>query len=365
MTVGVGIIGAGSICPAYLENLVRFPDLTVPVIGDIRPTAAAALAAEFTIPESGGPGAVLSHPDVEIVLNLTTPAAHAEITAAALDAGKHVYSEKPIALDPRTSAELLATAERAGLRLGCAPDTVLGAGIRTALDLIQDGSIGIPLSGLSLFQSPGPECWHPNPEFLFQEGAGPLFDMGPYFLTTLVHVFGPVATVAATASVGRPVRTVGSGPRAGTTFDVDTATHISMLIQFLSGQHAQATFSFDSPLFRTDFVEITGTDATLALPDPNRFGGELLRLGRSDTPRWETIPLAGASVGRGIGVLDMARAIRAGEPHRASADIAHHVLETMSAAAESARTTSFVDVTSKAEPTVPLPAEWDPFARTL
>lgn len=362
--VGVGFIGAGVISGAYLRNLTRFPDVAVHIVGDLVPKAAAARAEEYGVPASGTPEEVLAHPDVEIVVNLTIPAVHAEVSTRAVRAGKHVWSEKPFALDRASGQALLAEAAAAGLRLGCAPDTVLGAGIQTARRVIARGDIGCPLTALTLFQGPGPQSWHPNPAFLFQAGAGPLFDMGPYYLTTLVQAFGPVGRVAALGSTASPTQVVGSGPRAGEVFDIEVPTHVGLLIQFASGASGQSIFSFESPLARAGFVEITGTEATLSLPDPNTFDGEL-RIRRAGSIGWDPIPLSGASAGRGLGVLDMARAIRAGVPHRITGELAYHVLDIMVSATDSIESGQFVDLTSTVGAQEPLPEDWDPFAASL
>ncbi len=362
--VGVGFIGAGVISGAYLKNLTSFPDVAVHIVGDLVPEVAAARAEEYGVPVGGTPDEVLAHPEVEIVVNLTIPAAHAEVATRAVRAGKHVWSEKPFALDRPSGRALLDEAAAAGLRLGCAPDTVLGAGIQTARRVIERGDIGRPLTALTLFQGPGPQSWHPNPAFLFQIGAGPLFDMGPYYLTTLVQAFGPVGRVAALGSTASPTQVVGSGPRAGEVFDIEVPTHVGLLTQFASGASGQSIFSFESPLPRTGFVEITGTEATLSLPDPNTFDGDL-RIRRSGGTDWEPIPLTGASAGRGMGVLDMARAIRAGVPHRITGELAYHVLDIMVSATDSISSGQFVDLASTVGVQDPLPEDWDPFTATL
>jgi predicted dehydrogenase len=362
--VGVGVIGAGTISGAYLRNLNSFPDVRVHAIGDLVPAVAAARAAEFGVPRSGSPAEVLGHDDVEIVVNLTIPAAHAEISIRALESGRHVWTEKPLALDPDSGHQVVTTAASAGVRLGCAPDTVLGAGIQTALRVIAAGDIGRPLAGLTLFQTAGPESWHPNPGFYFLPGGGPLFDMGPYYLTTLVQALGPITRVAAVGSRSRLSRVVGSGPLAGTPIPVEVDTHLAMLAQFAGGGTSQSVFSFESPLPRGGFVEITGTEATLSLPDPNNFDGDL-RIRRTGSDDWESIPLAGAVAGRGLGVLDMARSIRAGVSHRITGELGEHVLEAMAASVESATRSEFVDLDTTVEPFAPLPADWDPYARTL
>jgi len=362
--VGVGVIGAGVISDAYIKSMQSFPDLKVVAIGDLRPEVAKDKAGQFGIETHGGPEVVLGHPDVEIVVNLTIPIAHVEVALAAIAAGKHVWSEKPFSLDQESGLKLLATAQDAGLRLGCAPDTFLGPGLQTARRIIEKGEIGQPLTALTLMQSPGPESWHPNPAFLFQEGAGPLFDIGPYYLTTLVQTFGPVAAVAGIGSKSRGKRTIGSGPLAGTDFDVTVPTHVSAIMKFESGQSSQSIFSFDSPLPRGGFVEITGADATLALPDPNAFDGEI-KIRRRGADDWETVAETKAVAERGTGVLDMARAIRADRPHRATGALAFHVVDVMASITDSIDSGAFVDVTSTVEVPAILPDDWDVQASTL
>lgn len=362
--VGVGVIGAGNISTQYLDNITAFRDLKVHVISDLVPEMAATRAAEYGIEDFGDVDVALNHPDVEIIINLTTPAAHVAVATAAIEAGKHVWSEKPFSLDRESGLGLLAAADAAGLRLGCAPDTFLGAGLQTAQRIISRGDIGTPLAGLTMMQYAGPDAWHPNPAFLFQHGAGPLFDMGPYYLTALIQAFGAVQSVAALGSQSRSTRVVGSGERAGQEFAVEVPTHVQAIARFEGGASSQSTFSFDSPLSRTGFVEITGTEATLALPDPNNFDGDLRMMARG-SDEWTTIPSTGTSAGRGLGVLEMARAIRANVPHRAQGELAFHVLDTMVSITESMSTGTFVAVRSTATPASPLPEGWDPEAATL
>ncbi|GAA0311384.1 Gfo/Idh/MocA family oxidoreductase [Kineococcus aurantiacus] len=362
--VGVGIIGAGVISGTYLENLTSFPDVQVHAIGDLFPEAAQARAEEYGIAHHGGIDAVLGHDDVELVINLTIPAAHVDVSLAAIAAGKHVWSEKPVALDRQSGQQLLQAAEAAGVRLGCAPDTFLGAGLQSALRALQRGDIGTPLTALTLLQGPGPESWHPNPAFLFQAGAGPLFDVGPYYLTTLVQAFGPVSSVAAIASKSREQRTIGSGPKAGEVFDVTVPTHVSAIAQFASGQSSQSIFSCDSPLLRHGFVEITGTEATLALPDPNNFDGDL-KIRRRGSEDWEVLAQTKALSTRGTGALEMARSIREGRPHRVQGALAHHVVDVMQSIIESATTGAFVAIDSTVEVAPLLPEDWDPTVATL
>jgi predicted dehydrogenase len=362
--VGVAVIGAGNISKQYLDNLTVFPDLKVHVIADIFEDAAAARAKEYGIPEWGPPELALNHPDVEIIVNLTIPAAHVEVATAAVNAGKHVWTEKPFSLDRESGLGLLKAADAAGIRLGTAPDTFLGAGIQTALRLIQRGDIGTPLTAMTTFQTPGPESWHPNPAFLFQHGAGPLFDMGPYYLTALVQTFGSIRKVAAVGSKAKDVRVIGSGPKAGEKFTVEVPTHVSAMAQFESGASSHSVFSFESPRTRMGFVEITGTEATISLPDPNYFTGDI-KLWRAGDEDWTTVPATGPANGRGMGVLDMARALRAGVPHRASGNLAYHVLGTRVSISESVESGTFIDVESSAPTSPALPEDWNPTAATL
>lgn len=362
--VGVGVIGAGVISDQYLSNLTVFPDVTVRFIADIDLPRAAAQAEKWGVPGSGTVEELLADDDIEIVVNLTIPAAHVEVALQALAAGKHVWGEKPYALDRASAAELRDAAAAAGKTVSVAPDTFLGAGLQTALRTIRDGRIGTPLNGLTLFQSPGPESWHPSPEFLFAYGAGPLFDIGPYYITTLVQTFGPVKKVTATASKSRATRTIGSGPKAGTEFPVDVPTNHSALIEFENGGSAQSVFSFESDRGRTGFVEIAGETGTVVFPDPNNFDGdtELYALG-SEEP--ETIPAVGSTYSRGTGVVDLARSLRAGDDNRVPGALAFHVLDVMVSIAEAAERGEAVLVESTVSPSPTLPEGWDPAERTL
>jgi predicted dehydrogenase len=360
--VGVGVIGAGVISTQYLENLTRFPDLDVRFVADIDEPRAHAQAEKFGVPGAGSVAELLADEAIEVVVNLTLPRVHVEVALQVLAAGKHVWSEKPFALDRESGRQLLDAAHAAGLRVATAPDTFLGAGIQSARRLVDSGRIGTPLTALTLMQSPGPESWHPNPDFLFQEGAGPLFDIGPYYLTTLVQLFGPLARVTAVASTAKSTRTIGSGPRAGESFDVTVPTHVSALYEFESGQTAQSVFSFDSKLKRTQF-EVAGVDGTLVVPDPNTFAGDLLLHDGGDEV--VTVPSVGATTTRGSGVLELARAIREGRPERASGELAFHVLDAMISTAESAERGAPVEVASTVKVAPALPEDWDPTRATL
>ncbi|EPH42589.1 Gfo/Idh/MocA family oxidoreductase [Streptomyces aurantiacus] len=370
--VGVAVIGAGVISAEYLRTLGTFPDIRLVAVADIAPERAAAAARTHGIPLAGDVPAVLDEPDVELVVNLTVPAAHARVAAAALRAGKHVYGEKPLTPTPNEAEKLVAEASERGLLLGGAPDTFLGAGLQSAIRAVRAGRIGRPVAATTAVQSLGPESWHPDPAFFYQPGAGPLFDLGPYYLTALVALFGSVARVAATAARAREHRTVGSGPKAGQSFPVDVPTHVSALLEFASGASANSTFSFDSSHPRIRF-EVIGTEGTLAVPDPNTFRGPL-RLRANGSDEWHDLPVRGRTDGRGLGVLDMARTIRAQDEaaltgglstHRASGALAFHVLQTMTAITQSAAVGAFVPLPAQLVPPAPLPEDWDPTAATL
>ncbi|UGS26733.1 Gfo/Idh/MocA family oxidoreductase [Microbacterium resistens] len=369
--VGVGFIGTGMISDTYLENLTSFPDIRVVILGDIDTARAAAQAATHGVAESGTPEQVLAHPDVEIVVNLTIPAAHVPVSLAAIAAGKHVWSEKPIGIDRDAARELLAAADAAGLRVGIAPDTVLGPGLQTARRAIARGDIGTPLSAQTAMQYIGPDVFHPNPDFLFARGAGPVIDMGPYYVTALVNVLGAVASVAAVGLRGREVRTVQVGDRAGAEFPVEVPTLVQAIARFEQGATSQSVFSFDSPLGRTGLVEITGTEGTMVIPDPNTFGGEVritpvpTLAGMRSEPEWRTVPRVGVEAGRGLGVLDMARAIRGGLPHIATGELGYHVFDTLMAIEESVGSGRFVDVESTVGEIPLVPEDRDPFEATL
>ena len=366
--VGVGIIGAGVISHQYLVNLTAAADVKVIMVADLDLERAATQAAAYGVPASGSVADLLERDDIEIVVNLTIPAAHVPVAFDVLAAGKHVWSEKPFALDLESGSALLAEAQRLGLRVACAPDTVLGAGIQTGRRLIESGAIGTPLTALTLFQVAGPESWHPNPDFLYARGGGPLFDIGPYYLSTLVQLMGPADRVVARGSQARSSRVIASGPRAGESFAVEVPTHVAALIDFENGTSAQSTFSFQSARPRVGIVEICGTEGTLVLPDPNMFDGDLRiwRDGMTEESDTELYPSTGSNFSRGAGIVELARALRADRPERASGAFAFHVLDLMvsiQASAESDGNAVAIDSTVLIPPA--LPEDWDPIAATL
>lgn len=371
--LGVGIIGAGVISQTYLENLTSFPDVKVVAIGDVIPERARAKAEEHGIGVGGTSEDVLSHPEVELVVNLTIPAAHVDVSLAAVAAGKHVWTEKTIGLDRAGTKQLLDAAAAAGVRIGAAPDTLLGPGFQTAKRAIQDGIIGTPLFVQTAFQTQGPDLWHPEPAFLFAPGAGPLLDMGPYYFSALVSLLGPVAGVAARGSRPRLERTIHTGPRAGETFPVEVPSTVQVVSTFAGGQHGTHLLSFDSALERHGIVEIHGSEGTMVLPDPNQFGGRIayvkplgaFRDGMTFEQEWIEIEQEGTVTGRGLGVLDMARAIAADRPHVATGELGYHVLDVLLSAQESASTGQYLEIDSTVAEVPLLPAGFDPFAATL
>ena len=361
--VVVGLIGAGNVSGQYLPSLLSYPDIEVRGIADLDVVRARAQADAYDVDFAGTVDELLAIDDVELVLNLTTPAAHTAVALAVLESGRHLWGEKPLALDRASAESVLKAAAAAGLAVGNAPDTILGAGLQTAQRLLADGAIGEPHTVLTLMQGPGPESWHPRPQFLFARGAGPLFDIGPYYLTTLVQLLGPIASVEAAGHRASPERVIGTGPDAGARFPVEVDTHISVVTRFRSGAVGTSIYSFDSAV-RRQLFEISGSGGALRVPVSgfNEPPG-ILRAGADAD--WTDVPPAGERRDRGVGVLEMARAIRAGGPPRASGQLAYHVLDTMLAIEESASTGRPVEVTSTAPAVPPLAADWSSAEATL
>lgn len=362
--IAVGVVGTGVISADYLRTLTESDEVTVVAVGDLDVDRARAVAEAFGIPRAGTAASVIGDPRLEIVVNLTPPAAHAEVTLAAIAHDKHVWSEKPIALSEDDADAIVAAAGAAGVLVGVAPDTLLGGAFRTAAGALARGEFGTPFTAQAAFQYVGPDWWPPNPDFLFARGAGPVMDMGPYYVTALARVFGPAVDVVAAGQRPQAVRTVCTGPRAGEKFPVEVDTTVSAIVRYRSGAHAHLSFSFDSPLRRFGILEVTTTEATVTLPDPNRFDGvtTVLRAGEQDATE---LPSPTPAESRGLGVLSIVRALRDGTPLAASTELARHVLETPLAIEESARTGSRVELhTSFTTPTsVPRPTPGAAHAR--
>lgn len=329
--VKVGIVGCGVISDIYLTNCKASEIVEIAAVADLDLAKAAAKAEQYGVPRACSLDELLADPDIEMVLNLTIPAAHAEVSMAALHAGKHVYSEKPLAVTVEDGQAILALARSKGLRVGVAPDTVLGGGIQTCRKLIDDGAIGTPVAATAFMMYGGPESWHPNPNFLYAIGAGPMFDMGPYYLSALITLLGPIRRVTGSAIIPFQERMITSQPKYGEMIRVETPTHIAGVVDFASGPVATLVTSFDVKAGTHFSIEIHGTGGSMAVPDPNLFGGPVrLRKPGMDTA-WEEVPLTHgySENSRSIGLQDMAMAVRRGTPHRASGELGLQVLEAM------------------------------------
>ncbi|WP_035445420.1 Gfo/Idh/MocA family protein [Bacillus sp. UNC41MFS5] len=333
----VGIIGCGNISSIYLENCPKFPHLALVACADLDEPRAQAQAEKFGIPKAYSVEELLSDPEIELVINLTIPKAHAAVCIQALEAGKHVYTEKPLAITREEGKQILETAKRKNLLVGSAPDTFLGAGIQTAIHLVEQGEIGVPVGASAFMICRGHEHWHPDPAFYYDIGGGPMFDMGPYYLTALVALLGPIKRISGSARISYPERTVLSQPRAGTKIHVSTPTHLSGVIDFASGVIGTITTSFDA-FGGTSLppIEIYGSEGTLLVPDPNTFGGPV-RIRKRDEKDFAEVPLTFGFTqnSRGLGVADMAKAILESGNYRANGELAYHVLEAMHGLLES------------------------------
>jgi predicted dehydrogenase len=352
---GVGIVGVGKISEQYLATFPSLPGLRLVAVSDLNETRAAEVAAEAGV-VSYPVAELIGRPDIDVILNLTIPAAHAEIATKALLAGKHVYGEKPLALDPADALPFMKLAADRGLRVGSAPDTVLGTGIQTARQLLDSGAIGEPVGASCFWAAPGHELWHPAPEFYYQPGAGPLLDMGPYYVTALVTLLGPIVRVSGVTSRSTRERTIATGPKAGGAIGVTVDTHISALLEHESGTTSTVTVSFEVWGTRHPLFEVYGTTGTLAVPDPNEFTNSVEILTSADRV-WHTAPESAGypNAGRGYGLADMARAIATNRPHRASGELAFHVLEVMDAVLRSGAEHRVIEIGSTATRPEPVP----------
>jgi len=353
--VNVGVIGCGKISDAYFKGLRRYDLLEIVACSDLDLARARAKAAEHGIPRACSTAELLADPSIEIAVNLTIPQVHVAVNESALRAGKHVYVEKPFALDSSEGARVLALAASRNLRVACAPDTFLGGGIQTCRKLIDDGVIGRPVAALAFFMGHGHESWHPAPEFYYQKGGGPMFDMGPYYLTALVNFFGPVARVCGSSAITFPERTITTPERHGQKIHVETPTHLTGAIDFAAGGTATIAMSFDVWNYPLPPIVIFGTESTLEVPDPNTFNGTV-RVRSKDGKSYESIALTHSDDrSRGTGVADLAYAIRGGRPHRATGQLANHVVEVMEAFEKSSVTGRHIAIASTCERPAILP----------
>jgi len=354
--VGVGIIGCGNISTSYLKAARQFPILDIKAVADMRSEAASRRGAEFGVPGMRV-DQMLKRDDIEIVINLTVPLAHTDVSLAVLNAGKHVHSEKPLGVNLVEAGKVMELAAQKNLRVGCAPDTFLGGGHQTVRKLIDDGAIGTPVAGSAFFMCPGHERWHPAPGFYYLRGGGPMLDMGPYYITDLVQLLGPVASVMGSTARPKSERLVTSAPMNGTLIPVEVSTHVAGMLEFESGAVVGITMSFDVPKHRHTPIEIYGDKGSILVPDPNRFGGEV-QVAKTGGD-WETVPLTHGHIEgefRSIGVADMATAILTDRPHRASGALAFHVLEVMEAFQISADQGRRVTIESRVERPAMMPA---------
>ena len=339
----IAVIGCGVISEAYLKGAARSKLIRVKSVADLRPEAAAQCAAEFRV-RAVPVEALLADEEIKIVINLTVPQAHAPVSLSIIEAGKHVYSEKPLATSLADAQALMLAAAATRLRVGCAPDTFLGAAHQGCRRAIDAGRIGTPVAGGAAVLSHGMEHWHPNPAFFFQRGGGPMLDMGPYYVTQLVNLLGPVARVTAEATMGSARRTVSSEPLRGQVIEVEVPTTVNAVLRFASGANVALSQSWDVWKHRRLPIEIYGSEGSMLVPDPNFFGGEPLVSERDG--EWQALDIrrhpfgapnrrlrSGAEVAdyRIVGLLDMAAAIRQGRPHRSSGELALHVLEVLEA----------------------------------
>ncbi|WP_226654877.1 Gfo/Idh/MocA family protein [Pseudalkalibacillus hwajinpoensis] len=356
--IRIGVIGCGNISDIYLTNLRELESLEVVGVADLNHKKAVEKAEKYGISHVLRVDELLENEAIDLVLNLTIPAAHADISLRALEAGKHVYSEKPLAITLTDGEKVLAKAKERGLLVGVAPDTFLGGGLQTSKKLIEDGAIGEPVAATAFMMGHGPENWHPDPEFFYRSGAGPMFDMGPYYLTALIHLIGPVRRLTGSTRITSPERTITSEPKNGQKIKVETPTHVTGILDFENGAIGTIITSFDVWGTKTPFLEIYGLNGSLSVPDPNTFGGPVL-LRKPGETEWTEVPFSHGSIenSRGIGVIDMVDAIRAERDLRASGNLAYHVLEIMHGIHESSIKGMHYKMTSTCKQPTGLPSE--------
>lgn len=365
--IDIGIIGCGNISHSYLKGAARSDLVRVKAVADLRTEAAQAQAAEYGV-QALTVDQLLADPDVQIVINLTIPVAHAPVSLQIVQAGKHVYSEKPLGTRHAEAEALMLAATAKGVRVGCAPDTFLGAGHQACRRAIDAGQIGQPIAGSAFFANHGVEHWHPYPEFFFKRGGGPVLDMGPYYVTQLVNLLGPVTRVAAQATMGSATRTISSEPLKGSIIQVEVPTTVNGVLSFANGASVAITTSWDVWRHRRVPFELYGSEGSMLVPDPNFFGGEPM-ITKGDTD-WTPLDIsahpfgkpnrqtrAGLAVAdyRMIGALDMAAAIRDNRKHRASGELAMHVLEVLEALERSSIEGRHIMIETPCERPEPLP----------
>ncbi|MEN6478983.1 MAG: Gfo/Idh/MocA family oxidoreductase [Anaerolineales bacterium] len=360
-TVKIGIIGCGNISGNYFRTVQSFDILECVACADAFPERAAQAAAEYGIPRPCTVDELLAMPEIRIVVNLTNPQAHKDISLAAIAAGKNVFTEKPLAVNRTEGAEILAAAQAAGVLVGAAPSTPLGGGLQTCRKLLDEGAIGRPVAAAAFMMSRGHEHWHPNPEYYYKPGAGPMFDMGPYYLTALTTLLGPVVRQCGAAGILIGERTITSEPLKGHKIIVETPDHVTGTLEFANGAIGTIITTFATYASRLPNIEIYGTEGTLGVPDPNTLGGPVL-LARERGPFEEVSLTHGHTAGReqwGLGVVDMAYALLEGRPHRQTGAQAYHVLDLMQGFLECAAMGAYHQVTSTFTRPAPLPLGLD------
>jgi predicted dehydrogenase len=351
----VGILGCGNISANYIKHARMFSILDVVSCADLMVDRAKSVAAQHGIPKGYSVEEMLADKDVDLVINLTIPAAHGAVALAALRAGKHVWNEKPLALDRQEGQQVVAEAQQRGLRLGGAPDTFFGAGHQTARRVIDSGAIGKPVAVTAFMMCPGHERWHPNPEFFYKPGGGPMFDMGPYYLTAMLNMFGPMKRVMGFTSITRPTRVIGSEPLKGKIVNVETPDHYSCSIEFHSGVIGTLVTSFATWFAPHPPITVFGSEGSLSVPDPNGFDGKV-QIRRAADAEWTDVPFEHRmGYGRSVGVADMAHALVSNRPHRASGQQIFAVLDAMQASMESSQLGKAIEINSPYERPAPLP----------
>lgn len=352
---GVGIIGCGNISETYLKTAKVFPIIQIAACADINMEAAEKKAEEHGI-KAMSVDDLLGDDDIEIILNLTTPQSHTEVNLKALHAGKHVHCEKPLAITRADGKRVIALAQKKGLLVGCAPDTFLGGGLQTCRKIIDDGCIGKPLAGTAFMMCHGHESWHPNPGFYYKKGGGPLFDMGPYYITALVNLLGPVKRVCTLSAISFKERITTCDEQAGKILPVEVPTHVAGTLEFHGGAIITIVMSFDVWYHSNHCIEIHGEEGSLQVPDPNGFAGPV-HINKQGVDGWQSVPLSHGYTDnmRVIGVADMAYAIRCNRINRCSGKLGYHVLDVMKALDESSVEGKHIDIESTTERPAALP----------
>lgn len=355
--VKIGIIGCGNISDIYLKNCTQvFSILDVVAVADIIPERAREKAEKYGISKFCSVEELLADKEIQIVVNLTIPKAHTEICLAALSAGKHVYVEKPLSIDREDAKKIVEEAKNRNLMVGCAPDTFLGAGLQTCRKLIDDGWIGIPVAATAFMTCHGHESWHPDPEFYYKKGGGPMLDMGPYYLTALVSLMGSIKRITASTKITYSERTITSKPKLGTKIEVEVPTHVAGVMDFECGAVGTIITSFDIWSSNLPRIEIYGSEGSLSVPDPNTFGGPV-KVKRAGQNEWMEIPFTHSynENSRGLGVVDMAYAILNERNNRANGELAYHVLDIMQGFQEASEKGSHYTLSTSCKKPEPLP----------